>query len=114
VDYLNKENWDAVIAESAEALKLNVNDACNALAYAYIGTGYVGKEDWDKAITTSTKAIGLDPKGQAGYMGYLYRGIAYSQKEDLRVIDDWEAALKIIDDPSLKEQLALLKQVAGM
>ncbi|GHT44333.1 hypothetical protein AGMMS49965_19760 [Bacteroidia bacterium] len=113
-DYINKANWDALIAESAEALKLNVSDAASAFAYAYMGVGYAGKEDWDKAITNFTKAIGLDPKGQAGYMSYNGRGLAYLQNEDIRVIDDWEAALKIIDDPELKEQLAELKQAIGM
>jgi tetratricopeptide (TPR) repeat protein len=57
--YLDKQNYDAVIADMNRAIELG--SPISADAYCLRGTGWAGKGDFQKAIADSTTVIERNP-----------------------------------------------------
>jgi tetratricopeptide (TPR) repeat protein len=122
---LDKQNYDAVIADMNRAIELG--SPISADAYCLRGTGWAGKGDFQKAIADSTTAIELNPRHALAYnnrandklrmrdydgaladcnksialdpnspLAYYNRGYAYSNKGHAsKAIADWTKAMQM-------------------
>ena len=83
--YGPKGDYDKVIANCTEAIRLNFEDAANA--YYNRGGAYESKGEYDRAITDFTEAIRLNPLAACG-SGPVPQGFADRTK---KAISDWDA-----------------------
>jgi len=100
------KNYDQVIAEFTEVIRLNPN---SAEAYNYRGMAYDNKRDYDRAIADYTEAIKLNPNFTSAYIS---RGNAYKNKNDYySAIADYETSLKFDPNNStVRTNLAAVQQ----
>lgn len=78
---LQEGQWDKVIADSSEAIRLNPNDT---LARKFRALAYGGKHDWDNALAECSEAIRIDPKD----------AVAYEQRGVINVrMGNWDNAI---------------------
>jgi tetratricopeptide (TPR) repeat protein len=101
------DEWDEVIVDSNQAIRLNPN---NAVAYYNRGLAWYHKGNLDWAIADYNEAIRLNP----GYAeAYFNRGNAWDDKGDYRrARTDWEKALQL--DPNLSQARENLELLRGM
>jgi Tfp pilus assembly protein PilF len=93
--YYDKSDYDRVIADFSEAMKLDPNIVPPSFAHAYNrrGLAYVEKKDYDLAIADYGEAIKLDSSSAEVYNN---RGTAYNIKEEYdRAIPDFDQALTL-------------------
>ncbi len=123
-------DWDKVIAECDEAIRLNPNAID---AYRGRGAAYFKKEDWNNAVSNYIQVIRLNPSDENAYsyLGYAYnrlgnydnaienydkyldlnpnapaehsgRGFAYGKKGEVdKAISDYDEVIKL--DPTDEE-----------
>ena len=85
-----KGDFDRVIADCSESIRLDPNDA---EAYCTRSLAYVENGDFDNAVADCTAAIRLDAKNAKAYNN---RGLAYAKKGNLdKAIADFSKAVRL-------------------
>ncbi len=89
---IREKNWDELISECTEIIRLETDETIKALIYNYRGYAYNEKGEYDLAIADYTESIKLKPSASA----YSNRGSAYNWKGDYdSAIKDCTESIKL-------------------
>ena len=88
----NYQEYDTIIQETSEKIRLNPKDVLN---YSARSAAYFYKLDYDRAIADVSEAIRIDPYFNEGYL-YFLRAYYYIEKGDYdHFITDFNELLKL-------------------